>query len=387
MAYTKISDDSDQVATERAVASARTSAAVADVADVQRVNYGGRTVEIARVNHAALGRPTDPQYEANLASTMTRVNQIGVNTATVVNFLPIQLKSDSVLDPLRGVIIRPPKDDEDFSVHIFKDVHYEPVRMGMDSPLIAIDTHPIVLASEFAKINPQGVFSFIGIPSDLQSKAWRDRVSPEMQHSGRTYGQVFDDTYAAAVMWMQDKLRAGNESDRMKRNPSEPEKASARRLHVRGHIKEMPNWVERQRDVHQKIPMCPNCQRPCEPGSAQCTNPNCNYIIDPAKSYEIGAIGEDHPSLERLTRAQVKALGITDYVAETIDEKPRRLESGIPKPLSHSAQQMLEANDELQMLHQKGLVEGVAKAVKAADNKQPPAAPQVPQEPKSKPKE
>lgn len=348
MAYTRVANDHEETAKERAAATEQQSAAVS-TAEPARVTYGDRTIEVPKIDHASLGRPVDKQYERNRASVETRMKMVGVHTATVVSFLPIPLISDSTLVPLKypGCKIRPPKDHEPYVTKTFDEAHIEHQRMGVDSPLIAVDFHPITIAAEFSRVYPRGVFCFIGIPSDLSREDWRSRKSPEEQHSGRTYGEVFDETQAAAVEWMQDKLRSGNEDDRLKRNPSEPAKASARRLKALGMIKEMPNWVEKQRDVTQKIPMCPNCQRPCEPEAAQCTNTNCNYIIDPKRAYEINAIGEDHASLERLTREQVKKMGISDYVAETIDEKKDRLAVGGQKPLSVVALRLLESQDEV----------------------------------------
>lgn len=378
MAYTQVVTDSAEVASERALATAHTSSAVRS-GDVERVNYGGRTVEIAKIDHAALGRPVDKQYERNLASVQGRLNAIGVMTATVINFLPIPLVSDSCIDLLKPTKARilPPKDGEDFSSYVFGEAFIEPSRMGVDSPLIAVDWHPIQLAQEFSRINPKGVMTFIGIPSDVTREDWRRRISPEQQHNGRTYGQVFDDTRAAAILYMQEKLRSGNEDDRLKRNPSEPAKASARRLKQLGLIKNFPNWVEKQYDVTAVIPTCPQCQRPCEVGAVSCTNPGCGglrgaYILNPRKAYEINAIDESDLSLERLTRAEVEEMGISDYVAETSDEKPLRLKRGEAKPISVAAQRLQDATVEQQEALGKANAASIGKEI--AKNLPKPAA-------------
>lgn len=373
MAYKGISTDTPEVAGERAAATSRFSEAVTS-GETQRITYNNQTVdvEIGRIDHAALGRPVDKQYERNLATVNSRLNAIGVSKATVVNFLPIVLLSDSCLDPLKPAkaSIKPPKDGEPYTTFVFEKAFIEPARLGADSPNIAFEWHPITLAQEFSKINPKGVLSFIGIPSDLTRTDWLERVSTEEQHHGMTYGKILEHTEQEAIAWMQEQLRAGNEDDRLKRNPSERAKASARRLFHLGRIKEMPLWVEKQRDVNQKIPMCPKCQRPSEPGASQCTNNNCGYIIDPRRAYEIDAIAEDHPSLERLTRAEVEEMGISDYVAETRDEKVIRLaeKTGI-KPLSLVAQRMLQTQDEVLESQQKANAEMVAKAITKAANK------------------
>ena len=372
MAHTALGGETAETTKERALATERQSQAVSN-SDVQRITYGDRTIEVPKIDHAALGRPVDKQFDRNKASVETRLKAIGVLTATVVNFLPIYLVSDSTLHPLKPTQARipAPKDKEEYGVFIFADAHIEPTRQGIDSPLLAWEYHPIELASEFSRLHPKGVMTFIGIPSDLDDPAFLKKKSPEEQHHGMTYGQVLENARQSAIEYMQGKLREGNEDERLKRNPSEPSKASARRLKVLGMIEGMPTWVEKQRDVMVKIPNCPNCQRPCEPGAAQCTNNNCNYIIDPKRAYEISAIGEDHPSLERLTRVQVKELGISDYVAETIDEKRVRLDTpGIMKPLSLVAQRLKDSEEEFAAIQRKQDAQDLAKALKPAKQKE-----------------
>lgn len=362
MAHTSIAGESPTVTAERALATERQSAAVRS-GDAERINYGGRTVEVPKIDHAAIGRPVDKQYERNLETVKTRLNSIGVHAATIVSFLPFPLKSDSTIDTLRRLTVHPPKDSQDYVTYTIDEAWIEPSRMGADSPLMAFEFHPITLAQEFPRIRPRGVFCFIGLPEDLTREDWRNKKSPEAQHGGRTYGQVFDDTRASGIVDMQEQLRMGNEDSRQKKNPTERSKASARRLKVLGLIKEIPDWVEKQRDVTVKIPNCPNCQRPCEPGAAQCTNQNCNYIIDPEKAYSIGAISEDNLALERLTRKQVDEMGISDYVAETLEEKKKRLKVGGTKPLSLVAQRMQESNDEAAMQQTEHGARVLAKAI------------------------
>ena len=376
-------ESSPEVEAERADVMKSTPQGQALAGVSERVTFGGREIEIGAINHKALGRPTDPQYERNRASVQSRLNQVGVAHATVVTFLPVVLHTDSLLIPSRDSNgkIGPPKDNEDYATYVFKDAFIEPGRRGADSPLLATDWHPIQMANEFPGLYPQGVFSFRGIPSDLTDPAWLKRTSTEERHAGQTYGQVFDSCRKAAVAWMQEHLRYGNERDRQKQEPTLPQKASARRLLHLGYIKEMPKWVEQQRDIGVKIPVCPKCQKPSEPGAPSCTNSGCGYIIDPRKAYEISAIGEEHPSLERLTRADVKEMGISDYVAETVDEKADRLAAGLPKPLSLAILRLKDEEDRYQDNRSRaqaehlaaGVGEAVAKSVGGRTPKQPAA--------------
>jgi hypothetical protein len=315
---------------------------------VERVTFGDNSREIGAINHEALGRRVDKQYERNLASTKGRIRAYGVTTATVVNFLPIPLVSDATLDPLRypGFMLAPPKDGENYTTCYFDECFFEPTRVGIDSPLIPIDQHPIVLAKSLSDSNDKGVMSFLGVPADIEDPKWRARKSTEEQHHGRTYGEVFEATRVAAVEWMMRHVEAGDDLDRMDKPTTNTQKASARRLHWLGVIKELPKWVQKTVDLKQTVPVCPSCQARSTFGASTCTTPNCGYIINPRKAYEIGAISESDPSLERLTRDVVKDMGISDYVAETIEEKKERLKLGGMKPKSIAVLRMMENDDE-----------------------------------------
>jgi hypothetical protein len=377
---TTLQDTPAEVNAERAVAQKAIGEGQGIGGVSAHVTYGSREIEIGAINHKALGRPTDAQYERNRASVQSRLNQVGVSWATVVSFLPIVLHTDSLLGPSKASSgkIGPPKDKADYATYTFKDAYIEPGRRGADSPLLATDWHPIQMANEFPKLHPQGVFAFRGAASDLEDPNFMKRTSNEEGHFGQTYQQVFDQTRKAAVQWMQEHLRYGNERDRQKQEPTLPQKAAARRLLHLGFIKEMPKWVEQQRDTGVKIPVCPKCQKPSEPGAPSCTNAGCGYIIDPRKAYEISAIGEDHTSLERLSRAEVKEMGISDYVAETADEKVDRLAAGIPKPVSIAAMRLQDSQDAYQSNVRKSeaehnarvIAEVVGKAAKPAKEKE-----------------
>ena len=113
----------------------------------------------------------------------------------------------------------------------------------------------------------------------------------------------------------------------------------------------LPPWVEEQRDLSAKPSTCPQCARRCEPGAVSCTNAGCGgingpYILDPKEAYRIGAISEEDPCLERLSRKTLIEMGISDYVAESVEEKAARLKTGGIRPKSVSAMRMLEYEDQ-----------------------------------------
>ena len=356
-----IADTPAHVAAERNLAARELNISSGFKGGLERVRYGSEEREIGAINHEAIGRPVNKRYDRHLTSVKSRVEQLGVQVATVINFLPIRLVSDSVLDSLRHASItnRPPKDDEPYSFFYFEEVFYEPSVVSPDSPPIAVDQHPIILAQEFSK-HDRGVFSFIGLPSDVEDEAWKRRKSREPQHGGKTYGEAFEEKRQEAVQWMLQQVEYGTEAYLRNVAWTVPQKASARRLLALGHIKTLPEGVDEVKDVKQVVPTCPKCQRRSEPGAVQCTNAGCGWIIDPKRAYEIGAIGEEDLALERLTRDEVKEMGISQYVAETRDEKKIRLETpGAVKPKSEVALRLLEAEDDRKRMDNQALAEAV----------------------------
>ena len=101
------------------------------------------------------------------------------------------------------------------------------------------------------------------------------------------------------------------------------------------------------------------------------------YVLDPKKAYEIGAITEADESLERLSRGTLKEMGISDYVAESIEEKSARLKQGGIKPRSLSAMRLLEAEDQYKSIDATrtgtAIATAVAEAVAGKKGKEKPA--------------
>lgn len=361
MAYKKVSDESSEAAAERSTISAGTAVSGAvrnDRVERAPVMFEGRqhgTVEIPTIDHAAMGRPVDKQYERNLASVKSRLKLVGVFSATVINFLPMMLMSNSYIDTLRKARIKPAKDGQEYSVFFIGKEEIIPTRMGADSPTLAFDVHPIQLADEFVKVygGLGGVIAFIGRPEDIGTPEWNSTISPTDE--SKTLGEMFEEQRMRAILWMRQQLSNGNNKKAMGQNVNilSYEKDAARRLLYLGDITELPSWVEEQRDLNIKRHSCQKCQKPVEPGIAQCLTPNCGFIVNPRLAYEIGAIAEDHIALERLTRDEVIEMGISDYVAETVDEKPARLATQDPKPLSLSAFRIKQVEEDYQQAQRK----------------------------------
>ena len=347
------------------------------------------TVNLPAIDHKAMGRKTDPAFERSAASVKGRIRQLGTVPAAVVSFLPIELRSDSYLFPLKVACIKPPKGKEPYAIYVFPEYFIDYTKQHVDSPTTAFEWAPIQMAMEFPSTNPRGVFVF-SVPSGepgesrdelyrrvaatIEDPMWKATVSREAQHGGMTYGEALEAKRLSAIAWMDEELSRGNTMDlsgKAWERPGPRQKDAARRLHVLGRIQELPKWVEQQRDLTNKPKDCPQCARRCELGAVSCTNPGCGglkgpYVLDPRKAYEIGAISEEDESLERLSRNTLKEMGISDYVAESAEEKKARLSEGGIKPKSVAAFRVMEAEEMGKSLDAERLGTSIAKAAAEA---------------------
>ena len=380
-----------EVAHERALAgSENVGRAGAEVA-VSFVNAQGtsETVNLPVLDHKAMGRKTDAAFERSERSVKGRIRSLGTIAAGVVSFLPIELKSDSYLFPLKVAVVKPPKGKSPYALYVFSEYFIDNTKQHVDSPTTAFEWAPIQLASDFSGTNPQGVFIYQGnfrtqgmkvedvkrqMALLLEDPAWLATVSTEPQHGGMTYGEALEAKRQSGLAWMFEQLSRGNTMDLSKRpheRPGLPQKAAAHRLFELGAIQVLPVWVEQQRDLTKLPDTCPQCARRCEPGAVSCTNPGCGgmrgpYVLDPKKAYEIGAITEEDESLERLSRETLKEMGISDYVAESCEEKLARLKQGGIRPKSVSALRLMEAEDQYRDNRSRQEKTDIAEAVAAA---------------------
>jgi len=366
MALTEDARQERQLIGAKAVALGRTVSV-----DRVRVPVNGTIVDIEiptvdTVDHAKLGRPVDNRYASSKAMVMNRLKMTGWASATVISCLPIPLTSDSTMEPLRKARVPAVADGEEYSSLTFTNPHLEHSQIGPDAPLACYDFQPIQLATEFQRVYAPhgGVFAFIGTPDDVKNPNWPHRADWEAAK-------------AKAVKWMEQMHREAQSyaDQKVFYAIREPHRASVRRLHERGHLKTMPEWLEQKNDTATVYPVCPKCQKRADsPHAVECMA--CHYILDPQGAYEIQAIDESHAALERLTRATVTEMGISAYVAETIDEKAARLAAGVPKPMSLSAMRLREQMEEVNQSDRAEAAEAIAKAVAKASTPKAPKATQ-----------
>lgn len=303
----------------------------------QKVSLNGRVVDIEialvdKVDHAGKGRPVDKQYAMARNSVVARLNLTKWQQATVISCLPIDLRSNSCIDALRTAIVPAVRDGDEYGSLTFRNPHLEPARVGPDAPLSCFDYQPIMLAKEYETVfdSHGGVLAFIGKPEDVKDPNWEHR-------------ELWEEKKRRAILWMESMHREARSywDQKVFYAVREPHRAAIRRLYQLGKLKELPAELDKQRDLAVEYPTCSKCQlRQDSPHTVECTR--CHWILDPVKAYEVGVIDENSVHLERLTRATVKEMGISVYVAETVDEKPMRLSMGLPKPLSEAATKLIE---------------------------------------------
>ena len=385
------------VVQERELANQQGGPKVGANVDVTVVTPQGirETVNLPALDMKAMGRKTDPAFERSAQSVKGRIRQLGTIPAAVVSFLPIELRSDSYLYPLKVAVIKPPKDKQAYAVYVFSEYFIDNTKQHVDSPTTAFEWAPIQMAQDFSGTNPQGVFVFSVTPGpqgetqrqlyariveEIEDPAWKAKVSREPQHGGMTYGEALENKRQSALTWMFEQLRRGTEAEGLKKRAEFPSIASAHRLFALGLIQVLPGYVQQKHDLDVKPAPCPQCARRCEPGAVSCTNPGCGglkgpYILDPRKAYEIGAITEEDDSLERLSRGTLIEMGISDYVAESAEEKKARLREGGIRPKSIAAYRVMEAEDQSKAMDAERLGTSIAKA--AAEAAKPPKAPKA----------
>lgn len=275
----------------------------------------------------APGRARDPQYEARYASLRNRLSKTGVQPASVLNFLPFHININAAMPSTRGGV-RAPKTGERFAFRTWTEPDIQVMDRG-ELGKEPTDFHPIQIAEAFAFDYPHGgVLVIPGAEKDFEK--FEDLIKREESR---------------AIQVMQDFIASGDRKWTQKVLVDIPEKHAAQRLFELKIIQVLPVWVNQKRQLTDIPAACKRCGKTPENRHAvQCT---CGYILDPKEAFERHVITEEDESLERLTRAEVVELGISDYVAETADERPARLKAGLVKPIARAAERVFEAEEKL----------------------------------------
>jgi hypothetical protein len=295
----------------------------------------GKTVVFGEFDPGkAAGRPQDPEFEKVLVSIRMRHSKTGIQPATVINMLPIPLVVNSPMHTIGGVRIPACSGQNiDFTAHTWTeaDIVVRYIGEGINQPW---DYLPIQLAEAFENeyYNFGGVVAITGLPTEENLRS---------EDNARKINDCLERMYA----WMMSKIV---EANGFWNSPSHSAAAAivdvhrvcATRMFEIGKIPALPEWIQPVREQAAIDAKCPTCGTIPETGAVKCVT--CNEILDPVRAFLNGTINEEHEALERLTRAEVIDLGISAFVAETIDEKPTRLAEGRRKPKSLAHLRALE---------------------------------------------
>jgi hypothetical protein len=271
------------------------------------------------------GRPVDYRFTQRMSMLRRRLRSTKNVPVTIINTLPIRLAVNSPLPALQQGV-NACEMDKDFSFFTWMDSTIEvSLQEGQKIPL---DYNPLMLAEEFMREYAQigGVMIYEGTVEDF------------IEDERETTKKLFDDCMEAGLKWQLGKVKQANDywntpNHQLSINITELHRACATRCLVRGRIGNVkPAWMDMERAAADLIAPCKSCGAEPNKETARCRQ--CGYVIDPIKAFLAQDIDEKHIALERLTRAQVMDLHISDFVAETIDEREARLARGEAKPLS-----------------------------------------------------
>lgn len=300
---------------------------------ITRVN--GRDVVTGMIDYslaAGRGQAQDLSYLYSLQSMHQRHNDTNITPCTIINLLPIPLVVNSPMEALRVRIQACMKGDV-FTSHTWEApaIEVEYVGEGKNMPH---DFMPKTLARAFEREYQAfgGVFMIDGYPDEktLNSAKVQD---------------LFDKARISMRSW---KLRKVEEANGMwntmnhvgQAGISDIHRECAQSLFEEGVLPNLPPWIQIAREQGQVQSACPQCKTIPTAGAVACQT--CHYVLNPAEAFRNSVINEESLALERLTRAEVKELGVSAFVAETSDERQARLEAGLPKPKS-LAQRRAEA--------------------------------------------
>ena len=299
----------------------------------------GRTVVFGEYDPGkARGRAQDPEFDSVLVSMKMRHAKTGISPATILNMLPLALVVNSPMHVIGGVRVPACQGAHlDFTAHTWVEpaIEVRYIGEGIHQPW---DFLPIQLAEAFESeyYTMGGVVAVTGLPTP------ENLALPE---NAKKISEALERMY----VWMMAKIV---EANGLWNSPNhglsaaivDVHRVCATRMFEIGKIPELPPWIQAVREASQIEAKCPTCGVIPETGAVKCIA--CNTILDPATAFLKNIITEEHEALEQLTRDEVIELGISAFVAETVDEKPARLAAGRRKPMSIAHRRALQEQQE-----------------------------------------
>jgi hypothetical protein len=303
----------------------------------QRENITGN---FTRTNDGVFKSP-DPkmaEYYSKLVNSQQRVSSIwaiGEQSATIINLNPYDLVVNNPL--FDGLKVKACQDGRPYSAFVIRDVKYQ-TNTGLDNNWSPEEFWPIQLAQEFERQYQEkgGVFIISGnLEKNPELANTADFIAKKSEAMEALFRHAFSMKQEGDKLWLDPNKKSTILSTH---------RQMAALLFNAKKIARLPDWIDLMVSTEEIIAGCPSCGTEPKKGASQCAV--CAFTLDPAAAFRLGTIPETHQSLERLTRAQVKELGVSAYVAETVDELPKRLEAGLAKPLSLFEHNQIVARDQ-----------------------------------------
>lgn len=278
-----------------------------------------------RQRAANAGRPYDYRFSQRMSMLKRRLRSTKTVPVTIINTLPLRLAVNSPLPALlQGVASC--EMDKDFNYFTWMDPVIE-VSL-QEAQKIPLDYNPMMLAEEYLR-----EYSTIG-----GVMLYEGTVEDFLEDSRPETRRMFEECTESGLKWQLSKVKQANDywnspNHQLSINITELHRACATRCMAKGRLgKSKPEWMDITREAAELVPPCDSCGAEPSRGAARCKQ--CGFIIDPIRAFMNREIDEKHIALTRLTRAQVEDLHISDFVAETSDERPARLARGEDMPLS-----------------------------------------------------
>jgi hypothetical protein len=277
-----------------------------------RIYEGRAPRETAGVSEAQV------KYFNRLIGAEQRLRLMGVVPTTVLNMNPYQLKLNSTL--VGDIVIAPCPKGRPYSVTVLRQVRWsrEDDSDGIGNPIPWV---PIHYAREFEDTYYLNggvvVYQGDGEKVDPATQAAKD---PAIQRN-------MEAAKARLLAFAREKVReANNEFNTPNRvgarNINDIHRSLAALLHDETG-QELPVWIEKVPGQHGLGFKCKQCA--AVPNSEAILCPNCGYVLDPRKAFEIGSIDIEDVSLTRLERPELEAMGISELIEETVSERNERI--------------------------------------------------------------
>ena len=249
----------------------------------------------------------DYRFTQRISMIYRRLRSTKTVPVTILNTLPVRLMVNSPLAELsQGVPACELEQPYSYLTWVNPIIEIS-LQEGEKIPL---DYNPMMMAEEFMREYAEigGVMLYEGTIEEFEED---DR--PEKN-------TVFADQQERGIKWMLARVKQANDfwntpNHAQSRDITELHRTCATRCMQFNRLgNKKPEWMDIERAVGDLVAPCKSCGAEPAAGCAMCRM--CGYVIDPIQAFKNQDINEKHISLQRLTRAQVKELKISAFVAE-----------------------------------------------------------------------